>query len=182
MLTLHMPRLNTTSVRIHYLRIRSTYVRASASSEIGGGAESPELGQWKMSSRHTRPSSGIARLKTPNSTIQKLQRPQTSLGLRRRAEPEPLLGFDVRDYFRRHGSTAGLTVGVNGSPSRDTTLQSYVQACRVDALLQELDHGKDTQGECVSSTHARILHAQRSQRAPLCWDRLVQDTKPPKVG
>lgn len=70
---------------------------------------------------------------------------------------------DVREYFRLHGATAGLNVGVNGQPSADATLLGYVADCRREALLrekQELEMAKEEEDRW----------AGLKERVPLCWD------------
>ena len=110
-------------------------------------------------------------------------RPHTSLGFATSADQ---LGFDVRDYFRKHGSGAGLTIGVNGRPSSDAALQSYVQDCRTEALLSELVCGggerlveetawrEDGVRPHRTSGPQRLFPAN-STRAPLCWEAVLQE-------
>ena len=137
-----------------------------------------------------RPLSGLVR---HSSTAEKRQRrPQTSLGFSRKSEiptaGRGLAGFDVREYFRRHGSSAGLQVGVNGRPSGDAALQSYVEECRVEVLLRELDQetkeeeerGRERFEETRCSA-PREREFSAGQRAPLCWDALVRETEARKV-
>lgn len=94
------------------------------------------------------------------------------------------MGFDVKRYFRQNGSTAGLHVGVNGKPSEDAALQSYVENCRLEALVQELERvqkeetkeeresswGKETGGGGGREPGVR-------QRTPLCWDSVLRETE-----
>lgn len=111
--------------------------------------------------RSSRPSSSFLR---SSSVSKQTSRPQTSLGFTRRERDDPLFhtGFDVLSYFRKHGSTAELTVGVNGRPSKDAVLHNYVQDCRAEALLCELEHEEDS---------------LQGWRAPSRWNTLLQETE-----
>ena len=151
----------------------------------GGGARSPSCGKMSRArSSHSR--MGMLRPNTSRFVERQPSRPHTSLGFATSADQLPCVGFDVRDYFRKHGSGAGLTVGVNGRPSSDAALQNYVQDCRTDALLCELvcDGGEMFAEETSwredglkprrTSGLRRLVPANRA-RAPLCWDAVVQE-------
>ena len=137
-----------------------------------------------MRSSHSR--MGMLRPNTSRFVERQPTRPHTSLGFATSADQLPCVGFDVRDYFRKHGSGAGLTVGVNGRPSRDAALQNYVQDCRTEALLCELGcDGGERFAEETSwredglkprrTSGLRRLVPANSARAPLCWDAVVQE-------
>ena len=94
------------------------------------------------------------------------------------------MGFDVRRYFRQNGSTAGLHVGVNGKPSEDAALQSYVENCRLEALVQELKQiqKEETEEEKESSWRKETgggggREPGVRQRTPLCWDSVLRETE-----
>ena len=117
-----------------------------------------------------RPFSGSQSSRIPRT---RPQRPKTSLGFARRRPAPPsarLCGFDLRDYFRRHGSSAGLHVGVNGRPSGDPALRSYVEDCRLEALLREVHQEMvDEEEEEVGGSKVSLR-----ERAPLCWESQVR--------
>lgn len=112
--------------------------------------------------RSSRPSSSFEGF---GSVDRQPPRSQSSFGFtgrKRIDDPLSHTGFDVLSYFRKHGSAAELTVGVNGRPSNDAGLQNYVQDCRAEALLCELEYEEDL-------LQARNSTGLRSMRAPLCW-------------
>lgn len=119
--------------------------------------------------RSSRPSSSFVRFSSVN---RQTSRPQTSLGFTGRERDDPLFhtGFDVLSYFRKHGSTAELTVGVNGRPSSNVVLQNYVQDCRAEALLCELEHEEDSLQTWREKHYATTRLQSKSMRAPpSCW-------------
>ena len=144
--------------------------------------------------RPSRSRSSFAKRKTSNSSVDRQpSRPQTSLGFTGSTDQLPLAGFDVRGYFRNHGSAAELTVGVNGRPSTDTAVQNYIQDCRTEALLSELQLDYDELGEeedpagemlalawrdeldSHSTAGPQKLFPAKSMQAPLCWDTLLHE-------
>jgi hypothetical protein len=136
--------------------------------------------------RSSRSRMGLVRPNTSRLVERQPLRPHTSLGFATSADRLPCVGFDVRNYFRKHGSGAGLTVGVNGRPSSDTALQGYVQDCRAEVLLCELVcDGEERLAEEMAwreddlrphrtSGPRRLLPANNT-RAPLCWDTVLQE-------
>ena len=135
----------------------------------------------------SRPRSAFVRSRTTTINAEwHSSRPKTSLGFSRnddRALPSGL-GFDLSGYFRQHGSGTGLTVGINGRPSRDAALQNYVHECRVEALLCELEKEEEVAEEEVwrwegeHSSHHKPTNTRRlayTERIPLCWDTLLHE-------
>ena len=144
-----------------------------------------ELRVRKMQSQ--RPSSGFVRRTTASEVKQ--QRPKTSLGFAQKPDVSgrgrQLAGFDVSEYFRRHGSSAGLHIGVNGTPSGDAVIQSYVEDCRLEALVRELEQEEEEDEEAEEREIWRKNNEGSGcgesriqlQRAPLCWDALLEKTE-----
>ena len=133
-------------------------------------------------SRNSRPRSSFGRSKPSSDAHQQPPRAQTAFGFSRGTEPLRGLqpnGFDVRGYFRKHGSATDISVGVNGRPSSDAALQSYVQDCKMEILQCEL-------GECGEFLEEEDPVRERcawrdggepgsSEQTPLCWDNLLQE-------
>ena len=132
---------------------------------------------WCVRTRmQQRPISGSQLCRTAK---RRQQRPQTSLGFIRKPDhpqlftpsPPRLVGFDLREYFRLHGSSAGLRVGVNGRPSGDAALRSYVEDCRLEAIVREAAE-KEKEEDDSSLEWERL--SQSASPAPLCWQAQVK--------
>ena len=126
-----------------------------------------------------RPSSALVRRKAASEERQ--HRPRTSLGFARKSDVcckgSQLVGFDVSEYFRRHGSSAGLHIGVNGRPSGDVALRSYVEDCRLEALVRELEEEEEKEWVTGWKKKTGGSESHIQQQAPLCWDALLEKTE-----
>ena len=111
--------------------------------------------------------------RTGGSSYRLPARAESSLGFTSagRREDKPL-GFDLAKYIASTGSSAGITIGVNGRTSTDGYFTNYMKHCEQSVQTTATAELSDCDVEDIEQVNVvcGALKQETIKVVPLCWE------------